>query len=295
MSENVDPGPSTDTPDEESEHVRPVVTRREFIAGAGAGVAVGAVVAGGIAVATRPAVQSQPSAVVTAPGRPAVVAPAAPAAPATGQATPATAPASAGQSQVQKASLPLSMRRVELNIDGVARSVTVDVRESLWEAMIFRLNLSSSNLGCDRAQCGACTVLIDGRAMNSCTVLAARLGRGQKITTVDGIRSGPGIAGLHPVQKAFWMLGGYQCGICTRGFIMSTYALLQANQSPSNDEIAEALSGNICRCSEYPQIFESVRAAAAELRGESKVTISSGGGGGTDGSGGELVDPSLAE
>ncbi|HLZ25783.1 MAG TPA: (2Fe-2S)-binding protein [Chloroflexota bacterium] len=286
MSETVDPGPPEVTPDEASEQLRPVVTRREFIAGAGAGVAVGAVVAGAIAVATRPAVQTSPSAVVTAPGAPAVVAPAAPAvAPAAAVTQPQPAqPAPA-------ATLPLNMRRVDLNIDGVARTVTVDVRESLWEAMVYRLNLSSSNLGCDRAQCGACTVLVDGRAMNGCTILAARLGRGQKITTVDGIRTGPGIAGLHPVQKAFWQLGGYQCGICTRGFIMSTYALLQANQSPTNDEIAEALSGNICRCSEYPQIYESVRAAAAELRGEKTISIS----GGTDSSGGGTEDPSLAE
>jgi aerobic-type carbon monoxide dehydrogenase small subunit (CoxS/CutS family) len=285
MSENVDPGPPEGTPQDGSEQLRPVVTRREFIAGAGAGVAIGAVVAGGIAVATRPAVQTQPSAIVTAPGAPAaVVAPVAPvAAPAPG--------AAQSQPPVQAGALPLNMRRVDLNIDGVARSVTVDVRESLWEAMVYRLNLSSANLGCDRAQCGACTVLVDGRAMNGCTVLAARLGRGQAITTVDGIRNGPGIAGLHPVQKAFWQLGGYQCGICTRGFIMSSYALLKANQSPSNDEIAEALSGNICRCSEYPQIFDSVRAAAAEMRGEQTITIS----GGADSQGGQLEDPSLAE
>jgi aerobic-type carbon monoxide dehydrogenase small subunit (CoxS/CutS family) len=286
MSDNVDPGPSGVAPDEGSEQLRPAVTRREFMAGAGAGLAVGAVVAGGIAVATRPAVQTQPSAVVTAPGAAAVVAPAAPAA-----AQPPAAAQSQPQQQAPQGALPLSMRRVELNIDGVTRPVTVDVRESLWEAMVFRLNLSSSNLGCDRAQCGACTVLVDGRAMNGCTVLAARLGRGQKITTVDGIRNGPGIAGLHPIQKAFWQLGGYQCGICTRGFIMSTYSLLQVNKSPSNDEIAEALSGNICRCSEYPQIFESVKAAAAEMRGESTITIS----GSSDSSGGELEDPSLAE
>ena len=250
MSDNVDPGPS-----EPSEQLRPVVTRREFMAGAGAGLAVGAVVAGGIAVATRPAVQTQPS-LITAPGGPAVVAQ--PAAPAQVQQQPQTLQPQAQPPQAPQA-LPLNMRRVELNIDGVSRTVVVDVRESLWEAMVFRLNLSSANLGCDRAQCGACTVLVDGRAMNGCTVLAARLGRGQKILTVDGIRNGPGIAGLHPVQKAFWQLGGYQCGICTRGFIMSTYALLQSNNNPSNDEIAEALSGNICRCSEYPQIFESVR------------------------------------
>jgi len=283
MSDNVDPGPS-----EPSEQLRPVVTRREFMAGAGAGLAVGAVVAGGIAVATRPAVPTQPS-LITAPGGPAVIAQ--PAAPAQVQQQPQTQQPQAQQPQAPQA-LPLNTRRVELNIDGVSRTVVVDVRESLWEAMVFRLNLSSANLGCDRAQCGACTVLVDGRAMNGCTVLAARLGRGQKILTVDGIRNGPGIAGLHPVQKAFWQLGGYQCGICTRGFIMSTYALLQANNNPSNDEIAEALSGNICRCSEYPQIFESVRAAAAEVRGESTITLS--GVGGAD-AGGELTDPSLAE
>src|ERR1700730_953450 len=265
MSENVDPGPPEVTPQEDAEQLRPVVTRREFMAGAGPGLAVGAVVAGGIAGATRPAVQTQPGAVVTAPGAPAVVVPAAPAtAPA-----PAVAPGQQPAQQPQAGALPLSMRRVDLTIDGVTRSVTVDVRESLWEAMVYRLNMSSSNLGCDRGQCGACTVLIDGRAMNGCTILAARLGRGQQILTVDGIRTGPGIAGLHPVQKAFWQLGGYQCGICTRGFIMSSYALLQVNKNPTNDEIAEALSGNICRCSEYPQIFESVKAAAAELRGES--------------------------
>jgi len=284
MADNVEPGPAEDTTQEGSEQLRPGVTRREFIAGAGAGVAVGAVVAGGIAVATRPAVQTQPAAVVSVPGGPAVVAPA-PAAP-VGQAPAAAAPQAAAP-----AALPLNQRKVDLNIDGVSRTVTVDVRESLWEAMVYRLNMSSSNLGCDRAQCGACTVLIDGRAMNGCTVLAARLGRGQKILTVDGIRNGPGLAGLHPVQKAFWQLGGYQCGICTRGFIMSSYALLQTNQSPSNDEIAEALAGNICRCAEYPQIYESVLAAAAELRGEKTITIS----GSTDSSGGQLTDPSLAE
>jgi aerobic-type carbon monoxide dehydrogenase small subunit (CoxS/CutS family) len=281
-----DAGDNEPAREEDAEQLRPVVTRREFMAGAGAGLAVGAVVVGGIAVATRGATQTQPAAVVTAPGAPAVVAQQAP------QVT-APAPAQAqGQTVQAKPTLPLNMRTVELNIDGVPRSVTVDVRESLWEAMVFHLGMSSANLGCDRAQCGACTVLVDGRPINGCSVLAARLGRGQKILTVDGIRSGPGIAGLHPVQKAFWQLGGYQCGICTRGFIMSTYALLETNKSPSQDEIAEALSGNICRCSEYPQIFESVKAAAAELRGESTITLT--GVGGAEG-GGDTTDPSLAE
>ena len=292
MPSDQDVGPGGDAPEEASEQIRPVVTRREFMAGAGAGLAVGAVVAGGIAVATRSGTQTQPTTVVTAPGAPAAAVAPAPAQvtqPAPGQAQP-QAPQLA--QQPQGGALPLNQRRVELNIDGVTRPVTVDVRESLWEAMVYRLNLSSSNLGCDRAQCGACTVLVDGRPVNGCTVLAARLGRGQQIITVDGIRNGPGLSGLHPVQKAFWQMGGYQCGICTRGFIMSTYALLQANNKPTDDEIAEALSGNICRCSEYPQIFDSVHAAAAEMRGEQTITISSAG---LTGEGGELEDPSLAE
>jgi len=183
------------------------------------------------------------------------------------------------------------MRRVSLDIDGTKHEVTVDVRESLWESMTQKLGMANSNLGCDRAQCGACTIVVDGRAVNGCTVLTARLGRGQKILTVAGLAKGGGVAGLHPIQRAFWEDGGFQCGICTRGFIMSTYALLQANKSPTNDEIAEALSGNICRCSEYTQIYESVRAAAAEMRGEKTITIS----GGTDSSGGGTEDPSLAE
>jgi aerobic-type carbon monoxide dehydrogenase small subunit (CoxS/CutS family) len=134
--------------------------------------------------------------------------------------------------------------------------------------MTQKLNMAASNLGCDRAQCGACTVVVDGRAVNGCTVLSARLGRGQKITTVAGLSQGTGVEGLHPIQRAFWEEGGFQCGICTRGFIMSTYALLTANPRPTDVQIAEALSGNICRCGEYTKIFTSVNAAAAEMRGE---------------------------
>jgi aerobic-type carbon monoxide dehydrogenase small subunit (CoxS/CutS family) len=158
------------------------------------------------------------------------------------------------------------MRRVTLDLDGSPREVTVDVRESLWTTMSRQLGISGTNLGCDRAQCGACTVAINGRAVNACTVLTSRLGRGQKILTVEGIRMGPGIEGLHPIQRAFWEQGGYQCGICTRGFIMSTYALLQTNASPTNDDIREALAGNICRCGEYPKIYTAVHTAADAMR-----------------------------
>ena len=163
------------------------------------------------------------------------------------------------------------MRRVSLDIDGTKHEVVVDNRESLWETMNFQLGLTNSNLGCDRAQCGACAVLVDGKSVNSCTLLSARLGRGQKIETVASLAKGPGLAGLHPVQRAFWLDGGFQCGICTRGFIMSTVALLRAVPKPTTGQVTEALSGNICRCGEYQKMFTAVNTAAKDLRGE-KVT-----------------------
>ena len=163
---------------------------------------------------------------------------------------------------------PIKTRRVTLEIDGKQHEVNVDVRESLWEMMNYQLGLSNSNLGCDRSQCGACTVLMDGKPVNGCSLLSARMGRGQKIQTVAGIASGPGPAGLHPVQRAFWLEGGFQCGICTRGLIMSSYALLEKNPNPTNEDIKEALAGNICRCGEYAKILTSVQKAAAEMRGE---------------------------
>jgi len=153
-----------------------------------------------------------------------------------------------------------------MNIDGVNREAVVDVRESFWTTASQKLGLNVTNLGCDRAQCGACTVLVDGRPVNGCSVYSARLGRGQKIQTIASLPTGPGVEGLHPVQRAFWMQGGFQCGICTRGFIMSSVALLQANQSPTRAQIAEGLSGNICRCGEYPKIYAAVETAAGELR-----------------------------
>jgi aerobic-type carbon monoxide dehydrogenase small subunit (CoxS/CutS family) len=167
--------------------------------------------------------------------------------------------------------IPATMRRVTLNIDGVSRDLVVDNRESLWETMNFQLGLNNSNLGCDRAQCGACAVLVDGKPVNSCTILSARLGRGQKVATVASLPTGPGVAGLHPVQRAFWLDGGFQCGICTRGFIMSTVALLTAFPKPTTVQIQEGLAGNICRCGEYAKMYTAVNTAAADMRGE-KVT-----------------------
>lgn len=255
----------------EAEQLHPLVTRRDFLIGLGVG-AVGVGVAAGAGFAatqgSRQAAVAPAPAVQTGPGGPAVAVPpaAAPSAP-----QPATAPAPAAAPAAAQApanALPLSMRRVSLNVDGVAHDITVDVRESLWDTMIHKLGMSNTNLGCDRAMCGACAIVMDGRAVNSCTVLSARSGRGQKIMTVSGLVKGPGPEGLHPIQRAFWWEGGYQCGICTRGFIMSTYALLEKNKNPSDTDIEEALAGNICRCGEYIKIFHAVKNAAAEMRGE---------------------------
>jgi carbon-monoxide dehydrogenase small subunit len=102
--------------------------------------------------------------------------------------------------------------------------------------------------------------------VNACTLLAARLGRGQKIISIEALAKGTRMEDLHPVQRAFILEGGFQCGICTRGFVMSTYALLNKNVSPTEDDIREALGGNICRCSEYPKIYEAVFHAADEMR-----------------------------
>ena len=229
-----DPTPVADTAQTKSGGLQ--VTRRDFLIGAGAGAATAGVVLGG-AIVVKNAIAPE---------------------------TTSTQTSTAG-------AIPATMRRVALNIDGVARDLIVDNRESLWETMNFQLGLQNSNLGCDRAQCGACAVLVDGKPVNSCTVLSARLGRGQKITTVASLPTGPGLAGLHPVQRAFWLDGGFQCGICTRGFIMSTVALLTATPKPTTAQIQEGLAGNICRCGEYAKIYQAVNTAAAEMRGE-KVT-----------------------
>ena len=234
-----DTGGTTSDPVAEPDTGKPAlsVTRRNFLIGAGAGAAAAGVVLGGAVVANKALNPETTTTTTTTAGGP----------------------------------IPATMRRVSLSIDNVKYDLVVDNRESLWETMNFQLGLSNSNLGCDRAQCGACAVLVDGKAVNGCTVLSARLGRGQKIATVAGLATGPGVNGLHPIQRAFWLDGGFQCGICTRGFIMSTVQLLGAIPKPTTAQIAEGLAGNICRCGEYAKIFTAVNTAAAEMRGD-KVT-----------------------
>jgi aerobic-type carbon monoxide dehydrogenase small subunit (CoxS/CutS family) len=168
---------------------------------------------------------------------------------------------------VAEAELPATTRAVSLNIDGKAHDVLVDVRESLWETMTYTLGMGSrTSLGCDRAQCGACGVLIDGRSINACTVLSARLGRGQEIMTVYSLASGNKMEDLHPIQKAYVDNLGVQCGICSRGFIISTYALLSKTLDPTEEQVRKALEGNICRCGNYTKVYASVYAAAEAMK-----------------------------
>lgn len=234
---------SAEQPEEESL----TVSRRDFLIGAGAGVVVTGAVAGGY-IALR-AKEPAPAAEVVQQES-------------SGEAAPQAPVAEAGD----MSELPANLRAVSLNIDGQVYDIVVDVRESLWETMTHSLGLGSRTaLGCDRAQCGACAVAVDGLSVNACTVLTARLGRGQEILTVKGITTGDGMEDLHPIQTAFIENYGFQCAICSRGFIMSTYALLEKNPNPTEAEIRKGLEGNICRCGNYSKIMDSVVAAAEAM------------------------------
>lgn len=157
-------------------------------------------------------------------------------------------------------------RAVRLDIDGVVHEAVCDARESLWETLVYRLGLRGANLGCERGECGACNVVIDGRSVPSCLVLTVRAGRGQRIVTADGLRRGPGLEGLHPLQRAFWEVGAVQCGACTKGAIMSAHALLERDPDPPDEAIVRALAGVLCRCGAYERMVAAVRQAARERR-----------------------------
>jgi len=158
----------------------------------------------------------------------------------------------------------MSRGQLELIVNGAATRVDVAGGERLIDVLRGPLGLSGCREGCGNGECGACTVLLDGRVVNACLVLAAEVA-GRAVTTVEGLL-GPG-GELHPVQRAFVDHGAVQCGFCTPGMIMSAVALLDANPSPSDAEIRDALLGNLCRCTGYVQIIAAVRAAAEARHG----------------------------
>ncbi len=149
---------------------------------------------------------------------------------------------------------------VRVEINGVYHVLTLEPRVTLLDAIRERLQLTGTKKGCNRGECGACTVLMDDRRVNACLVLAAAAD-GRKVTTIEGLANGPH---LHPVQQAFIDHDAFQCGFCTSGQIMSAVGCIAEGHAGSNTEIREWMSGNICRCSAYPQIAAAVNAAAKE-------------------------------
>ena len=152
---------------------------------------------------------------------------------------------------------------VSVSVNG--RTVTADVEPRLLLVHFLRdqAGLTGTKIGCDTSQCGACTVMLDGVAVKSCTCLAAQAD-GSSVTTIEGLAPQ---GQLDPVQEAFWAKHGLQCGFCTPGMIFATKALLASNSNPSNEQIRHALEGNMCRCTGYQNIVRAVQAAAAAQGG----------------------------
>ena len=151
--------------------------------------------------------------------------------------------------------------KVTVTVNGVERTAEVEPRTLLVHFLREHLGLTGTHIGCETGQCGACTVLLDGQAIKSCTTLAVQAD-GASLTTIEGLAPR---GALHPVQQAFWEEHGLQCGYCTPGMVLSAYALLQENSAPDEATIRHALEGNLCRCTGYHNIVRSVQAAAAKL------------------------------
>ncbi len=233
---------TADITEEESSEPQIKISRRQFLVGAGGGLIVGAAGAAGVLTLARPSAPVQ-QANVTAPQAPASTAPNAPTAPTTATAL------------VQGAKL------VTLNVNGRDYQLAVQPEATLLEVLKRDLGLTGTKLGCNGSMCSACTVLVDGVAMNSCSLLAIREA-GRKITTIEGLEQD---GKLHPVQVAFWENQGYQCGFCTSGQILGAVELLNKTKNPTEEQIRAHMAGHMCKCSAYPNIVKSVLAAAKAM------------------------------
>jgi aerobic carbon-monoxide dehydrogenase small subunit len=154
-------------------------------------------------------------------------------------------------------------RIIHLNINDENYEVIARPRESLLDVLRNKLKLTGTKIGCNEGDCGACTVIMDGRTVNACLVLAVEA-EDHKILTIEGLAKGPE---LHPLQEAFVKHGGFQCGYCTPRMLLSAKALLDENPDPTEAEIRKGISGNLCRCTGYAKIVESVKEAGRSMRG----------------------------
>ncbi len=152
---------------------------------------------------------------------------------------------------------------VHVTVNGKARGATVETRTLLVHFLRENLNLTGTHIGCDTTNCGACTVLLDGKAVKSCTVLAVQA-EGRAVQTVEGLETD---GKLHPVQEGFIEEHGLQCGFCTPGMMMCSVALLQKNPHPTEEQIRRAISGNLCRCTGYVNIVKAIQHAANKMDG----------------------------
>src|SRR6059036_1353186 len=160
------------------------------------------------------------------------------------------------------------MSQVSMTVNGKVRKASVDPRVLLVYFLRDQLRLTGTHIGCDTSQCGACTVMIDGRSAKSCTIFAVQAD-GSEITTIEGLAAN---GELHPLQQGFWEEHGLQCGYCTPGMIMASYQLLRRNPHPTQDEIRKGLEGNLCRCTGYQNIVKAVQSVARETGAEVGAT-----------------------
>jgi carbon-monoxide dehydrogenase small subunit len=157
---------------------------------------------------------------------------------------------------------------VRVKVNGQEQSAEVEARLLLVHFLRETLGLTGTHIGCDTSNCGACTVLLNGQAVKSCTVLAVQVDGGE-VETIEGMEQN---GQLHPLQEGFWQEHGLQCGFCTPGMLMTSKALLASNPSPSEAEIRLGISGNLCRCTGYVNIVKAIQYGAAKMRGETPVS-----------------------
>ncbi len=160
------------------------------------------------------------------------------------------------------------MSSLKVRVNGIESEKEVEPRLLLVHFIRDVLGLTGTHVGCDTTNCGACTILLDGKSVKSCTMFAVQA-EGREITTIEGMQSAGGE--LHPIQKAFWENHGLQCGYCTPGMVMQAAWLLSENPDPTEQEIRLGISGNLCRCTGYQNIVKSIQEAAKTMRTEGKV------------------------